>query len=241
MKKTLFKRKSNRDKRENEAIANSFFPASPWEHFAARFLDIIIEVNILNFLFFALLDAIYGLNLNNFPVPILYPFSFFPFATEAVHTLLNEKGPPALLITCRLLFMIPLSFLLDSAIYALFGNTGGKWFIGIKTVFPHGDKVKGWTYLKRNILVFISGFGMFLPIVPIITFIIQFIKVIKKGKTTYDARLNIEVIRYKTNAIKTFLTIFFQVLLVFVPFIATVYITLMIIYLIFMLSRTGGF
>ena len=98
----------------------------------------------------------------------------------------------------------PFVFLLDSAVYAVFGNTLGKWLMGIMVIKDNGVKVNGSDYFKRNMRVYWGGFGLCIPIATFFTTITQYNRVNKKEETTYDELLHMKSIRHNSNALKSF-------------------------------------
>jgi uncharacterized RDD family membrane protein YckC len=50
--------------------------------------------------------------------------------------------------------------IIDSLIYAVCGNTLGKWLCGIKIVDQYGKDIKQWTYFRRNMRVYWGGYGL---------------------------------------------------------------------------------
>lgn len=106
----------------------------------------------------------------------------------------------------------PLAFLLDSAIYAVFGNTLGKWLWGIKVVENNGIKISASRYFNRNLRIYWGGYGLGIPIVTLCTFIKQYSRVSKGNSATYDEKMGVKSICPKPNDVKTFFGIIFIIL-----------------------------
>ena len=99
---------------------------------------------------------------------------------------------------------IPLSFILDSAVYAVFGNTLGKWLFGIKHVEKSNLKISAKRYFVRNIRVYCSGCGFGIPIVNVFCFIAQHARVSCGEQSTYDNKMGIKTVLSKPSSLKIF-------------------------------------
>ena len=111
------------------------------------------------------------------------------------------------------IIVAPFAFLIDSAVYAVCGNTLGKWLFDVKVVDQYGKVIPNKKYFHRNIRVYC---GLALPIVSLFTFLTQYNRVSKGNPTTYDETLNLKSIRYNANGFKTLLGIilFISVLII---------------------------
>ena len=56
-----------------------------------------------------------------------------------------------------IIFLMPASLVLDTVVYAIFGNTFGKWLVGVRVLSADGDGVTSWLYLRRNLYVYTYG------------------------------------------------------------------------------------
>lgn len=79
-----------------------------------------------------------------------------------------------------------LAFVLDAIIYKLFGNTLGKALLRINVLHANGDKLTFKEYLSRNNLVWGKGFALGIPLLNIVTFLVQFFRIGEGNKASYD-------------------------------------------------------
>ncbi len=113
------------------------------------------------------------------------------------------------------IIVAPFALILDSIVYAILGNTLGKWLMGIIVIKETGIKVNGGEYLKRNMRVYWGGLGLCIPIVVLCTAITQYNRVTKKQETTYDELLQMKSIRHNANSIKTFFGVCLFIIMLF--------------------------
>ena len=100
------------------------------------------------------------------------------------------------------------AFLLDSLIYAIFGNTLGKWLFGVKAVMQlDKSSLTGFYYLTRNMYIYAFVFCFGAPVIKLITFAYQQQRVYEGKPTTYDEKLQVMSITHNTSRFKTFLGI----------------------------------
>lgn len=131
--------------------------AKPWPRFFARTFDIWIEFAFL-----------FG---------FIYLYSIF-ISSDLLNFYLSNS-----FISGALLF--PIIFIIDAAIYSVFGNTPGKFMLGLKVGNMHGNKLGFFNYLKRNGYVWLLGYWLGLPVLGV-PMILQWNR-IKKGKqAAYD-------------------------------------------------------
>ena len=118
------------------------------------------------------------------------------------------------------LLICPLGLLLDSIIYAVFGNTLGKWATCVRHVdASDGQKISAGRYFVRNIRVFISGFGLDIPIVKLIAFIVQYLHVSRGEQSTYDEKAGIITVEVNQSIKKRLLA--WAVIILVQSFLAT--------------------
>lgn len=79
-----------------------------------------------------------------------------------------------------------LAFVPDAIIYKLFGNTLGKALLRINVLHANGDKLTFKEYLSRNNLVWGKGFALGIPLLNIVTFLVQFFRIGEGNKASYD-------------------------------------------------------
>ena len=98
---------------------------------------------------------------------------------------------------------LPFVMLAESIVYAIFGGTIGKWLFGVRIVNAKREPIRGGEYFKRNFMVYFSAYGMGLPLISLITMLIQRSRVLKRSSTSYDESLGFEAVEYGGNIYKT--------------------------------------
>jgi uncharacterized RDD family membrane protein YckC len=101
----------------------------------------------------------------------------------ALETWLLEPDNPIILTVT----ILAAGLALDALIYRLFGNTLGKALLGLRVIRQDDHRLNGKQYLLRNLQVMIQGFGLGLPLVFLVTFILQWVRVGKGKPASYDA------------------------------------------------------
>lgn len=168
--------------------------AGPWERWAARTTDFLLESFIIGVLFIFLSD-------------------FFSLYIHDEKMLVMSIGGYAICIMTKWgIIIAPLAFLLDSVIYAVFGNTLGKKIWGIKTIDCAGEQITGWRYFYRNIRVYWGGYGLAFPIIILCTFITQYNRAFNGKDATYDTAMKLKTVRINPSKRRTFLGIFVLIL-----------------------------
>lgn len=134
--------------------------ASPARRFFARTFDVwIISLPLVFF--------------SSMALSLLFP---------AYRALIEKPGFPQLFaILC-----LPLTLIVDSVVFKVFGNTLGKALLGLTVVNANGTRLSFKQHILRNLYVWISGFALGIPLLSQGVFILQYSK-LKKGKpATYD-------------------------------------------------------
>ena len=145
--------------------------ARPWPRYFARMIDVMVLSTITIFVL-----AIFG--------TILVPES-----TDQVLALLEDGIIGMLLsnIVGIALALLPIMLLLA------FGQTPGKWLFGIR-VRDHDGKRIGWRKaLHREILVWVKGMGLGIPVVTMLTMFASHSTLTDDGRTSWDKRLQCHV------------------------------------------------
>ncbi len=116
-------------------------PATPWPRYWARSLDIIVSTLLLSI-----------------PVGLLVP------------GMLDAGGPFDGMVGGLLYewLLLPLVFLFDAGIYALCGNTFGKWLAGLRVLDADGGRASRAAYLRRNFGVYVFGLGTGFPVLVLV-------------------------------------------------------------------------
>jgi uncharacterized RDD family membrane protein YckC len=97
---------------------------------------------------------------------------------------------------------VPISFLLDAIVYAIFGNTPGKALLGLKVTDSIGEPLTFIQYLRRNMAVWYSGLGLGLPIVTLITMANQGGALKEGHQASYDETTGYRVRTKKWNVFR---------------------------------------
>ncbi len=112
-------------------------------------------------------------------------------------------------------------FILDGLIYSIFGKTPGKWLFGILIFEKDGSRISPSRYFKRNMLVFLQGCGLGIPVVNLLAMSAQRDRLspkrdLKDRVATYDEIMDLFVVKENQSLINVFLKLFsLVVLLVF--------------------------
>lgn len=91
------------------------------------------------------------------------------------------------------IIFLPFALLVDSAIYAIFGNTPGKALLGLSVTDIRGNSLSRVAYLLRNLHVWVFGMWFGLPLISLIGMAHQGIRVDKGKPATYDEAANYRV------------------------------------------------
>ena len=113
---------------------------------------------------------------------------------------------------------IPAGLLLDALCYQIFGWTLGKWLFAVKVRHHDGFRLTFGEYFKRNCWMTIKGLGLCIPIVTLITEVVQYNR-LRAGKcASYDEGNDIKILRAKHDVVRTV----FGIVALIVLFIITV-------------------
>lgn len=149
--------------------------ASPWQRYWARMFDFVVEAVVVGILA--------GI--------------FWPSIFEAGE--LGERHP--LLVSW---LVCPAVMLVDAVIYALFGTTAGKAVTGIVVRTERDSRrLPFWLYTKRNLELFIFGFGAFFAIIPLLTQIHNYLRLKRGDLTSWDFSCDSRVIVRSARPLRT--------------------------------------
>ena len=98
---------------------------------------------------------------------------------------------------------IPAGLALDALCYYFFGWTLGKWLFAVKVRHQDGRQLTYTEYFKRNLGVLVKGFGLCIPIVTLITCVIQYNRLRAGKSASYDEGKDIKIVRVKHTAART--------------------------------------
>ena len=169
--------------------------AGPWERWAARTMDFLLESLTIGVLFIFLSDF------------------FSLYIHDEKMLAMSIVGYAICIMTKWGIIIAPLAFLFDSVIYAVFGNTLGKKIWGIKTIDCAGEQITGWRDFYRNIRVYWGGYGLAFPIIILCTFITQYNRAFNGKDATYDTAMKLKTVRINPSKRRTFLGIFVLILI----------------------------
>ena len=112
----------------------------------------------------------------------------------------------------------PGGFVLDALCYYFFGWTLGKCLFAVKVRLQDGCRLTYAEYLKRNLWVFVKGFGLGIPIVNLVMHVVQYNRLRAGKSASYDEGKEIKIVRSKHNVARTVIGII--VLIVIFVFLA---------------------
>ena len=100
-------------------------------------------------------------------------------------------------------FGIPLGMALDALCHHLLGWSLGKWLFAVKIRHLDGSRLTFAEYFKRNFWVLVKGFGLCIPIVVLVTEIIQYRRVRDGKAASYDEGNDVKVVRVRHGDVRT--------------------------------------
>jgi uncharacterized RDD family membrane protein YckC len=86
-------------------------------------------------------------------------------------------------------FLLPLILLIEAGVFAMFGNTFGKFLLGIRVMQPDGEPISPRQYLRRQLGLYWYGLGTGFPLVPLFTMSRQYWRMRKGHPARYDTGL----------------------------------------------------
>lgn len=171
----------------------------PWRRYLARILDTSVHGTIV---FFVFTTCLY------FVVPRA--------GAQFANFIGNQKS-------AALEFFLVV--LLAPALNALFiGYTGGslgKWIFGVKVVRSDGRSPGYLLALKRELLVWVYGMGLGVPLINLVTFAHQYSRLKKDNEMSWDRTLNLKVVYRRDGALNVLLIVVGLLLLVMLRAMAT--------------------
>lgn len=154
----------------------SYQLAGPWRRWAARLIDYWLLSIIIGFLTAALL-----------------------LFMELDHLFSDKKAEILIGIWIALL-----AFLSESIVYAICGDTFGKWLFGVRQIYQlNGRKISAATYFERNLYIYALVFCFGIPVLPLLTFTYQHGRLARHKLASYDERLQVISTKYQANGLKT--------------------------------------
>jgi uncharacterized RDD family membrane protein YckC len=83
------------------------------------------------------------------------------------------------------------------------GNTPGKWLSGLKLEKLEGGMISFKTFLDRNTKIWLSGYGLGIPILNLVRLNLAYKRVLKGELTTWDKSLGTRVWSVNSNSTRT--------------------------------------
>lgn len=163
---------------------------SPWARWAARTIDFNVSA-LVGALALGIFLAILGFDFEN----------------------ANE-------ILLEYLIAYPAGLALDALCYHLFGQTLGKYLFALRVRRQNGMRLSFGAYLKRNFWVFVKGLGLSIPLVCIITQVVQYNRVNAGKSASYDEGMDLEIVRVRHSSVRTFFGIAVVVLVYLLTIVA---------------------
>lgn len=145
--------------------------ARPWPRYFARMIDVLLLSTAMIFVL-AILGTILAPEPTNRFVGLLQGGIAGTFLSNMV---------------CIALALLPIALLLA------FGQTPGKWLFGIRVRNDDGNRI-GWRKsLHRELLVWVKGMGLGIPVVTMLTMFACHSTLAGDGCTSWDKRLQCHV------------------------------------------------
>jgi hypothetical protein len=101
------------------------------------------------------------------------------------------------------LALLPITFLLDALIQALFGNSLGKLIAGIRVETTNLGRPQLRQHAKRNLLVWLKGIGLGIPIISLFAMMACYMTVRSGRLTSWDSSNNVRVFSRGANIYRT--------------------------------------
>lgn len=134
--------------------------AGPWRRWFARLFDLWWEVVLIGF---------------------LGGFVFGQVSADLLRWLESPIGGKLFGLAC-----VPLALLLDAGLMAALGNTPGKALLGMRVGLVDGRTPGFFQLCRRNLGVWVAGFGLGLPLINLLTMARQYRKLREGEQASYD-------------------------------------------------------
>ncbi|CAG4909185.1 Chaperone protein DnaJ [Paraburkholderia saeva] len=100
------------------------------------------------------------------------------------------------------LLCLPVAMIFDAAIYGVFGNTPGKAILGLKVTGLDGRRLTCTEYARRNLSVWVRGWGLGIPFVSLVTMFVQYRTLRREKQTWYDAESGFRMNATKAGGVR---------------------------------------
>ncbi|GAB4137674.1 MAG: hypothetical protein Tsb0016_03040 [Sphingomonadales bacterium] len=215
---------------EPPAVPSSYAPAGPWTRFFARMLDIYLHAML--FVFFVIVVSVlvsvlffdegYYDEMGN-----LVSSSRFLAYTDNLESLEYLEGlQNASEIWAYIggnigyyladnVITIFFALLIEVAVMSWWGNTLGKRLFGVRLRHADGSKLSEGQLFKRNIKIWIKGFGFGVPLVMPFTFFANYLKLRRQEPCAWDIAATSKVDSKPVGPSRFGVGVFFVLLFVF--------------------------
>lgn len=156
-----------------ERLCHSQLIAGPWRRWAARTLDFLCG-GIVVFVVLCKIADYFGLGES-----------------------LNMANKTIMTVVA-----LPFLLLLEGVIYELFGTTFGKWAFSLRVCDDIGKDASSKVYFNRLVRLWISGLGLFIPIVSLFAPVVQCNRLSTVGQTSYDGVLGLRVVKERIHLLR---------------------------------------
>jgi len=136
----------------------------PWVRFWARTLDLCLLYFVTGFMF-----------------GLLFP--------EFTNRMIKAGSPFAFGF-----FILPFVVIFEALIIACFENTPAKAILKTKITNPEGNSLSFVEALKRSFYIYFVGYAMGIPLISFATYFLQYKKLKKDKKTSWDNKYNLSVV-----------------------------------------------
>lgn len=153
-------------------------PAGPWRRWAARILDLILGEIVMMVALNRVLEY---------------------FGIDDAFNSLNQAVAG--------IIAIPFLLLLEAIIFELFGTTFGKWVFSLNVRDLNGKAASSKSYLKRLVRLWVSGLGLGIPFVNLLTYIGQYRRISSGKEASYDESLGLRVDKGRIHPLRLLLVI----------------------------------
>lgn len=101
----------------------------------------------------------------------------------ATFVALSEQPGGMLLVS---MLLLPFALVIDAIVLAATGGSPGKWLAGLRLETMEGEKVGMDTALKRNLLLWVRGLWLGIPLLILVGYIKSYNDVQASGRTQWD-------------------------------------------------------
>ncbi len=111
----------------------------------------------------------------------------FGFVSGFLGIAQNTQGDLSQAVASLLAFYF-LWVLVESAMLSTFGTTPGKWLLNIRVRTSSGEKLPFLDAFSRSLGWWISGFGLGIPLISLLTLITSYLRLTRQGAARWDEK-----------------------------------------------------